>query len=91
LTSNNFLNRSITSSIFAFPCCGGLTFRILQASSSVRPWEANVLAAPGLFFAWALAYCEDAEACFHASVTARPRTRPPVITTWVIIRCAWMS
>lgn len=62
--------------------------RILHASSRVKPWEANVWAAPGLFFACAFAYCEDAEACLYASAKARPRTRDPVMTTCVIIRCA---
>lgn len=50
-----------------------------------------MFAAPGLFFACALAYWEEAEACFHASVAARPRTLEAVITTWVIIRCACTS
>ena len=41
-------------------------------------------------FAAALAYCCDADACFQASVAARPRTLVPVRMTWKIIRCAWV-
>jgi hypothetical protein len=31
----------------------------------------------------------DAEACLYASANARPKTRAPVKTTWVMIRWAW--
>ena len=64
MLSKSFLNRSITSSIFACPFCGGLTFRILHASSRVRPFEVKDPEPPGLpALACAFAYCEDADAC----------------------------
>jgi hypothetical protein len=51
--------------MFAFPPCGGFTFKILHASSSVRPDEENVLLLepPGFAFACALEYWLDALAC----------------------------
>src|SRR5436305_9349498 len=77
--------------MFVFPPCGGFTFRILHASSSVRPEEETLCIAVGLSFAAAAAYLEDADACLYASIKARPRTRVPVRTTCASIRCAWWS
>src|ERR1700728_157061 len=77
--------------MFVFPPCGGFTFRILHASSSVRPEEEMLCIAVGLSFAAAAAYLEDADACLYASAKARPRTRVPVRTTCASIRCAWGS
>src|SRR5271156_4826503 len=75
--------------MFVFPPCGGFTFRILHASSSVKPEEEMLCIAVGLSFAAAAAYLEDADACLYASAKARPRTRVPVRTTCASIRCAW--
>ena len=71
--------------MFAFPSCGGLTFKILQASSKVRPDEEapSDASLPPCF-----AYCCDADACLHASVKARPTTRVPTRTICVMMRCA---
>lgn len=60
--SNSFLKRSITASVLASPAWGGLTFRILHASSRVRPDDENVLVAPVLPFLASEAYLEDAAA-----------------------------
>lgn len=74
----------MTCSILASPPWGGLTLRILQASSRVRPDENALPEEP-----FPLAPCLDAaEACLYASAKARPNTRAPVKTTWPIIRWA---
>lgn len=87
--SKSFLNLSVTTSSSASPALGGRTFRILQASSSVRPEETM------LFDAWEFplaaawrAYWLLAEACRHAAANARPTTWKPTTAIWVMIRCA---
>ena len=48
--------------MLASPPAGGLTLRILQASSRVRPEDEKVLVAPVLPFFASEAYLEDAAA-----------------------------
>jgi hypothetical protein len=71
-----------------FPCFGGGTSKILQASSRLSPPEFIVLPAPG-FPAAAAAYFCEADACLYASVNARPTILAPVKTAWVMMRCAY--
>lgn len=75
--------------MFAFPPCGGFTLRILHASSSVRPEEMKLWEEVEVLPAADWEYLEEAEACRYASAKARPKTRAPTTTAWVIIRCAW--